>query len=90
MDWVCLGVGYVSTAWWLVLLMYSSLPSASLIGESPGERLKMEGLRALHPVVLVPGMFAGDLELWQGKPCAEDLFRQRLWGGAFARHIFKR
>ena len=52
-------------------------------------RLKIEGVTALHPVVLVPGIVTGGLELWEGKPCAEGLFRKRLWGGRFA-EILKR
>ncbi|KAK4741899.1 hypothetical protein SAY87_025487 [Trapa incisa] len=31
----------------------------------------------------------GSLELWEGKPCTEGLFRKRLWGGGFT-EIFKR
>ncbi|KAJ6985987.1 hypothetical protein NC653_023802 [Populus alba x Populus x berolinensis] len=59
------------------------------VPESPGIRLKHEGLTALHPVVLVPGIVTGGLELWEGKPCAEGLFRKRLWGGSFT-EVFKR
>ncbi|KAK9153806.1 hypothetical protein Sjap_001286 [Stephania japonica] len=57
--------------------------------ESPGLKLKDRGLSALHPVVLVPGIVTGGLELWEGRPCAEGLFRKRLWGGSFT-EIFKR
>lgn len=59
------------------------------VPESPGVRLKREGLTAIHPVVLVPGFVTGGLELWEGRPCAEGLFRKRLWGGSFT-EIFKR
>ncbi|KAH6833239.1 Lecithin:cholesterol acyltransferase family protein [Perilla frutescens var. hirtella] len=72
--------------------MYHCLP-ANLPGlqppEPPGERLRRNGLTALHPVVLVPGIVTGGLELWEGRPCSDGLFRQRLWGGGFA-EIFKR
>ncbi|KAF2300724.1 hypothetical protein GH714_015335 [Hevea brasiliensis] len=54
------------------------------VPESPGTRLKREGLTAQHPVVLVPGFITGGLELWEGNPCAEGLFRKRLWGGSFS------
>nr|AHA57449.1 phospholipid:diacylglycerol acyltransferases 6 [Linum usitatissimum] len=30
-----------------------------------------------------PGIVTGGLELWEGKACAKDLFRKRLWGGTF-------
>ncbi|XP_021889773.1 putative phospholipid:diacylglycerol acyltransferase 2 isoform X2 [Carica papaya] len=59
------------------------------IPESPGTKLKSEGLTALHPVVLVPGIVTGGLELWEGKTCADSLFRKRLWGGSFT-EIFRR
>ena len=88
-DRCCWLIGYICTAWWVLLLIYNSLPSAKLALESPGAKLKREGLQALHPVVLVAGVFAGELELWEGKACADDLFRQRLWGGIFG-DMFKR
>jgi phospholipid:diacylglycerol acyltransferase len=37
----------------------------------------------------VPGIVTGGLELWEGKPCAEGLFRKRLWGGSFT-EVLKR
>ncbi|KAJ4841778.1 putative phospholipid:diacylglycerol acyltransferase 2 [Turnera subulata] len=91
-DSCCWIIGYMCTTWWLLLFLFHNLP-ATLTGfrvpESPGLRLKREGLAALHPVVLVPGIVTGGLELWEGKPCAEDLFRKRLWGGSFT-EVFKR
>lgn len=91
-DNCCWVIGYMLTTWWLLLFLFQCLP-ATLPGfqvlESPGTRLKREGLTALHPVVLVPGLVTGGLELWEGRPCAEGLFRKRLWGGSFA-EIFKR
>lgn len=92
MDNCCWIIGYICTTWWLILFLYNCLP-ANLPGlrvpEPPGVRLKREGLTALHPVVLVPGIVTGGLELWEGKPCSEGLFRKRLWGGSFS-EIFKR
>ncbi|KAE8727664.1 putative phospholipid:diacylglycerol acyltransferase 2 [Hibiscus syriacus] len=35
------------------------------------------------PGGIVPGIVTGGIELWEGKPCADGLFRQRLWGGGF-------
>lgn len=91
-DTCCWMIGYMCTTWWLLLFLFHCLP-ATLPGlqvpESPGTRLKREGLTALHPVVLVPGIITGGLELWEGKACAQGLFRKRLWGGSFT-EIFKR
>ncbi|KAF9615026.1 hypothetical protein IFM89_021597 [Coptis chinensis] len=53
------------------------------ITRSPGVKLQKEGLRAKHPVVFVPGIVTGGLELWEGHQCADGLFRKRLWGGTF-------
>ncbi|CAA2945073.1 phospholipid:diacylglycerol acyltransferase 2 [Olea europaea subsp. europaea] len=50
-------------------------PKEWRLPESPGERLKREGLTALHPVVLVLGVVTGGLELWEGKPYYDGLFR---------------
>ncbi|XP_028186338.1 putative phospholipid:diacylglycerol acyltransferase 2 [Glycine soja] len=86
------GAGYMCTTWWLLSLVYGCLP-ATLFGfeapESPGVRLSREGVTALHPVVLVPGIVIGGLELWEGRSCAEGLFRKRLWGDSFVQ-ILKR
>lgn len=92
MDNCCLTVGYICTAWWLLLFLYNFLPAALPgfpVPEPPGSRLRREGLTALHPVVLVPGIITGGLELWEGRPCSDGLFRKRLWGGSFT-EIFKR
>ncbi|KAM7276059.1 hypothetical protein ACFE04_017925 [Oxalis oulophora] len=92
MDSCCRMIGYVFTTWWLLLFLFNCLPSTFpgfQIPEAPGVRLKHEGLTALHPVVLVPGIVTGGLELWEGRPCADGLFRKRLWGGSFT-EIFKR
>ena len=55
----------------------------------PGLKLAQMGLTAKHPVVFVPGIVTGGLELWEGLPCADDLFRKRLWGGNFG-EMYKR
>ncbi|KAK9127624.1 hypothetical protein Syun_016421 [Stephania yunnanensis] len=91
-DMCCWTIGYMCTTWWLLLLLYHSVPltlPGLQVPESPGLKLKNRGLSALHPVVLVPGIVTGGLELWEGRPCAEGLFRKRLWGGSFT-EIFKR
>ena len=91
-DSCCWFIGYMCTTWWLLLFLYHCLPATFpgfQVPESPGTRLRREGLTALHPVVLVPGIVTGGLELWEGRPCSEGLFRKRLWGGSFT-EIFKR
>ncbi|KAF9591731.1 hypothetical protein IFM89_006077 [Coptis chinensis] len=91
-DWCCWMIGYMCTTWWILLVLYHSVPitlPGFQVPESPGTKLRKEGLTALHPVVLVPGIVTGGLELWEGRPCAEGLFRKRLWGGSFA-ELFKR
>ncbi|CAI5505968.1 unnamed protein product [Closterium sp. Naga37s-1] len=80
--------------WFLLMLAYHLMPHQqiqaiqdALVGlpevEPPGARLAAEGVKAKHPVVFVPGIVTGGLELWEGRPCAADLFRKRLWGGTF-------
>nr|XP_043631861.1 putative phospholipid:diacylglycerol acyltransferase 2 [Erigeron canadensis] len=88
----CWFIGCLCTTWWLLLFLYHCLPAnlAVLTGpEPPGVRLKDEGLTPLHPVVFIPGMITSGLELWEGKPCSEGLFRKRLWVGSFT-EIVKR
>ncbi|XP_073142608.1 putative phospholipid:diacylglycerol acyltransferase 2 [Henckelia pumila] len=93
MDSCCWTIGYLCTTWWLLLFLYHFSP-VNFQGfkgrpEPPGERLRRGGATALHPVVLVPGIVTGGLELWEGRPCSDGLFRKRLWGGSFT-EIFKR
>ncbi|KAL8089933.1 hypothetical protein AgCh_039409 [Apium graveolens] len=83
-DNCCWLIGCMCSASWFLLILAYIVPVSlpALQGpEIPGARLKREGLVANHPVVLVPGIITGGLELWEGKPCAEPLFRKRLWGG---------
>ncbi|CAL0331119.1 unnamed protein product [Lupinus luteus] len=61
-------------------------------GSSPDPldvKLRKEGFMANHPVVFVPGIVPGGLELWEGHQCAYGLFRKRLWGGTFGK-LYKR
>ncbi|KAL6204939.1 hypothetical protein ACLB2K_022205 [Fragaria x ananassa] len=91
-HYCCWMIGFTCTSWWLLLFLYNILPPAFTgfqVPESPGTRLRREGVSPLHPVVMVPGIVTGGLELWEGRPCAEGLFRKRLWGGSFS-EIFKR
>ncbi|KAL0009923.1 hypothetical protein SO802_005031 [Lithocarpus litseifolius] len=103
-GWSCVDscywlIGFVCTVWWVVVLLYNAMPSSlpqyvteKITGpmpDPPGLKLKKEGLKAKHPVVFVPGIVTGGLELWEGHQCAEGLFRKRLWGGTFG-ELFKR
>ncbi|KAL3699140.1 hypothetical protein R1sor_017162 [Riccia sorocarpa] len=97
-DNCCWLIGYICVCWWVLLALYNALPTLpqyvtdKVIGpppDPPGVKLAKEGLVAKHPVVFVPGIVTGGLELWQGKPCAEGLFRKRLWGGTFG-EVYKR
>lgn len=48
----------------------------------PGELLAAEGRKKRFPVVFIPGVISSGLEVWKAKPCAKNMFRQRLWGTA--------
>ncbi|XP_024531564.1 phospholipid:diacylglycerol acyltransferase 1 isoform X1 [Selaginella moellendorffii] len=98
LDTCCWLIGYMCVMWWLFLVLYNAVPSlpqyvteaiTGPLPELPGTRLAREGLRVKHPVVFVPGIVTGGLELWAGRPCAEGLFRKRLWGGTFG-EVYKR
>ncbi|CAI6012214.1 unnamed protein product [Closterium sp. NIES-65] len=93
-DSCCWTMGNAVFLWFLLMLAYHLMPRQqiqaiqdALVGlpevEPPGARLAGEGVKAKHPVVFVPGIVTGGLELWEGRPCAADLFRKRLWGGTF-------
>ncbi|XP_057977691.1 phospholipid:diacylglycerol acyltransferase 1-like [Malania oleifera] len=103
-NWSCVNsccwfIGCVCSAWYLVIFLYSAMPASfpQLVSEAitgpapdpPGVKLRKEGLKANHPVVFVPGIVTGGLELWEGRPCADGLFRKRLWGGTFG-EVYKR
>ncbi|KAL0908371.1 hypothetical protein M5K25_022862 [Dendrobium thyrsiflorum] len=98
-DSCCWLIGCICTAWWLLLFLYNAMPPSfpqyvteaitGPMSDPPGLKLRKEGLRARHPVVFVPGIVTGGLELWEGHHCAEGLFRKRLWGGTFG-EIYKR
>ncbi|KAM7257015.1 hypothetical protein ACFE04_012756 [Oxalis oulophora] len=90
-DSCCKLIGCICTTWWVVLFLFNTLPPAIFphVPDPPAVRLKREGVLAYHPVVLVPGIVTGGLELWEGRDCAAGLFRQRLWGGSFTQ-LFKR
>ncbi|RAL43860.1 hypothetical protein DM860_014361 [Cuscuta australis] len=98
-DGCCWFIGYICTVWWILLFLYNAMPASfpqyvteAITGpapDPPGVKLLKEGLKAKHPVVFVPGIVTGGLELWEGHQCAEGLFRKRLWGGTFG-EVYKR
>lgn len=98
-DSCCWFVGFICSLWWFLLFLYNAMPAsfpqyvAEAIGgplpDPPGVKLRKEGLTVKHPVVFVPGIVTGGLELWEGRQCAEGLFRKRLWGGNFG-ELYKR
>uniref|UniRef100_A0A0D6R316 phospholipid:diacylglycerol acyltransferase n=1 Tax=Araucaria cunninghamii TaxID=56994 RepID=A0A0D6R316_ARACU len=98
-DSCCWFIGYIVVMWWLLMVLYNALPSSlpqyvteritGPLPDAPGVKLKKEGLKVHHPVVFVPGIVTGGLELWEGHPCADGLFRKRLWGGTFG-EVYKR
>ncbi|CAK9177107.1 unnamed protein product [Ilex paraguariensis] len=98
-DSCCWFIGCICSIWWLLLFLYNTMPASfpqyvteAITGplpDPPGVKLCKEGLKAKHPVVFVPGIVTGGLELWEGHHCAEGLFRKRLWGGTFG-EVYKR
>ncbi|XP_012449754.1 phospholipid:diacylglycerol acyltransferase 1 isoform X1 [Gossypium raimondii] len=98
-DSCCWFIGFVCSVWWFLLLLYNTMPASipqyvteAITGpltDPPGVKLRKEGLTVNHPVVFVPGIVTGGLELWEGHQCAEGLFRKRLWGGSFG-ELYKR
>ncbi|KAL3830018.1 hypothetical protein ACJIZ3_018820 [Penstemon smallii] len=98
-DSCCWFIGCICSLWWFLLFLYNAMPASfpqyvteAITGplpDPPGVKLAKEGLQAKHPVVFVPGIVTGGLELWEGHSCAEGLFRKRLWGGTFG-ELYKR
>ncbi|KAJ0091503.1 hypothetical protein Patl1_13543 [Pistacia atlantica] len=99
LDSCCWFIGCVCLTWWLLLFLYNAMPASlpqyvteAITGplpDPPGLKLWKEGLKAKHPIVFVPGIVTGGLELWEGHQCADGLFRKRLWGGTFG-ELYKR
>ncbi|KAI0698234.1 LACT-domain-containing protein [Cytidiella melzeri] len=46
-----------------------------------GETIAQRGLRAKHPVILIPGIISTGLESWSTEPEYRTFFRQKMWGG---------
>ena len=48
----------------------------------PGFQLaQTHGAKGKYPVVMVPGFITSGLEVWKGKSCMQNFFRERVWGG---------
>lgn len=45
-----------------------------------GLHLQSQGIKAKHPVVIVPGVISTGLESWGTEPESRQYFRKRLWG----------
>lgn len=95
----CWLIGVICSIWWFLLFLLNAMPASfpqyvteaitGPVSDPPGVKLRKEGLTAKHPVVFVPGIVTGGLELWEGHSCADGLFRKRLWGGTFG-ELYKR
>ena len=68
----------------------SSDSDGSSSSARPGQRAAAAGLRAHHPIVMIPGIITSGLELWAGHECAKSYFRQRLWGTMSMFRLFMR
>lgn len=98
-DSCCWFIGCICSIWWFLLFLYNAMPASfpqyvteAITGplpDPPGVKLQKEGLSVKHPVLFVPGIVTGGLELWEGHHCADGLFRKRLWGGTFG-EVYKR
>ncbi|MCJ1481902.1 hypothetical protein MMC06_002063 [Schaereria dolodes] len=47
---------------------------------SVGLHLQSQGIKALHPVIMIPGVISTGLESWGTEPSSRQYFRKRLWG----------
>lgn len=54
----------------------------------PGFQLAAEGASHHYPVVLVHGFVTSGLEVWAGKACARQHFRQRFWAALYGARSF--
>ncbi|MCJ1450675.1 hypothetical protein MMC28_001008 [Mycoblastus sanguinarius] len=47
---------------------------------SVGLHLRSQGVKALHPVIMIPGVISTGLESWGTEEASRQYFRKRLWG----------
>ncbi|PVI07481.1 Phospholipid:diacylglycerol acyltransferase [Periconia macrospinosa] len=45
-----------------------------------GLHAKSQGVQAVHPVIMIPGVISTGLESWGTEPESRQYFRKRLWG----------
>lgn len=64
--------------------------ASSGAAQDPSQRVRSLGYEPRHPVVMLPGIVTTGLELWQGEPCAQSYFRQRVWGTYTSLNMFLR
>ncbi|RMZ89353.1 hypothetical protein DV736_g3419, partial [Chaetothyriales sp. CBS 134916] len=50
---------------------------------SVGLHLQSEGVKALHPVIMVPGVVSSGLESWSTDDASRPYFRKRVWASWF-------
>jgi len=50
---------------------------------SVGLHLQSQGVKALHPVIMVPGVISTGLESWGTEAESRQYFRKRLWGVSY-------
>ncbi|KAI9594975.1 Lecithin:cholesterol acyltransferase-domain-containing protein [Syncephalis fuscata] len=55
-------------------------PAESELFEPGATMAREEGLKAKHPVILVPGIISTGLESWSTSECSRKYFRHRMWG----------
>lgn len=57
----------------------------------PGfQQAQKHGAIGQYPVVMVPGFVTSGLEVWKGKSCMENFFRERVWGSLFSAQYWLR
>jgi hypothetical protein len=47
--------------------------------QRPGYQLAQRDASVHYPIVFIPDFVTSGLEVWGGKACAKQYFRQRLW-----------
>merc|ERR1719193_3063422 len=54
------------------------------LSAAPVEYLKRKGLKPKHPVILIPGLFASELEVLEAPRCGAEWEGEVLWGDSLA------
>ncbi|KAI9816573.1 MAG: hypothetical protein M1827_001705 [Pycnora praestabilis] len=61
-------------------LTQSEREAVSYDSFSVGLHLQSQGIKASHPVIMIPGVISTGLESWGTEPKSRQYFRKRLWG----------